>query len=111
MTGLDLRDLIVAFGAGYAVGHRAAEDQMAVAWSAAAGPIRAALAQPLHAVLQARRDQPRSDPCLRCDHRSSCCVRVAAVERNRERYGDNNYPGQWQEVPHEPRRRPDPGIG
>ncbi len=94
MTGLDLRDLVNAFWAGYA----ASEETMAAVWHETYVSTRTVLTQPLHAELQALRDQPRTDPCRRCDQRSSCCIRAAAVLRNRELYGADDYPGEWDEV-------------
>jgi hypothetical protein len=89
----------LAFSVGFLCGYNTAHDEMAAAWSAAAGPVRVVLAQPLYAVLQAQRNQPRTEPCRRCDGASSCCVRLAAVLRNRERLGTDEYPGQWWEAP------------
>jgi hypothetical protein len=58
-------------------------------WMAALGACRRTVKRPTAAELAARRAADRACVCDRC----SACIRRAAIERNRERYGADDYPG------------------
>jgi hypothetical protein len=70
---------------GWLEGQRAEHD----GWMSALGTCRRTMRQPTHAELVARRAADRACVCGNC----SACVRRAAVERNRARYGADDYPG------------------
>jgi hypothetical protein len=71
---------------GYQDGKRTEHD----GWMAALGACRRTMQRPTHAELVARRAADRACICGNC----STCIRRAAVERNRAKFGGDDYPGE-----------------
>jgi hypothetical protein len=83
--GDGLRALVNAYWAGYAAGHRAAEDEIAAAWHEMWLSTRAVLDQPTRVELERRRRPPRTPCRTRCG-RCSRCIYVAAYRRRHGEY-------------------------
>ena len=88
----------VGYGTGYQVGYAHGRRDENDEWQALLGVYGQALHQPRHIDLETAR-QPTDEPCpTRCQ---SCarCVRYAAVDSNRERYGTPDFPGGGRWTP------------
>ncbi len=79
-------------------GWLAGRDDERTAWNRIIGTYREATEHPRHVELEAARAAPiRRCRSARCD--CSACVRAGAVERNRARYGQPDYPGAQARTP------------
>jgi hypothetical protein len=74
---------------GYRVGWLAGQRAEHDGWLAVLGACRRTMRQPTAAELVVRRAADRACVCGNC----SACIRRAAVERNRAKYGQDDYPG------------------
>jgi hypothetical protein len=80
----------VGHGNGYDAGYAHGRRDESAEWQSALTGCTDTWRRPNHAELEQRRTTLRECHCDRC----SACVRRAAVERNRERFGADDYPGQ-----------------
>jgi hypothetical protein len=75
---------------GWHRGWLAGRDEEREAWNRIIGVYNDTTSMPTQDELAVRRSTPRNCGCEHC----SACVRRAAVQRNRARYGQDNYPGE-----------------
>jgi hypothetical protein len=80
----------LGFERGYRVGWLAGQREEHDGWLAVLGACRKTMQQPTAVELVVRR---AADRACRCEH-CSACARRAAMQRNRARYGTDNYPGE-----------------
>jgi hypothetical protein len=80
----------LGFGVGWHRGWLAGRGEERDAWNRIIGAYRDTVSMPTRDELDKARTTRQRCNCDRC----SACIRRAAVERNRERYGQDDYPGQ-----------------